>query len=59
MTDEPSASSPATPPPSSGGGGVWRTVGVILAVLMAVGGLAAVGVVILFVIAFNSYGSNK
>lgn len=38
---------------------MWRTVGIVLAVLTAVAGLAVVGFVILFVVAMNSLGSNK
>ena len=38
---------------------IWRTVGIVLAVVMTIAGLAVVGVVIFFVIAINSWGSNK
>ncbi len=49
------------PPPRHTGAGnsVWRTVGIVLAVLVALGGLAVVGFIVLFVVAMNSYGSNK
>ena len=38
---------------------MWRIFGITFAVVMAIAGLAVVGVVIFFVIAINSWGSNK
>ncbi len=41
----------------------WRTalttVGIVLAVVVAVGGLAIVGAAVFFIVAMNNYGSNK
>lgn len=37
----------------------WRIVGFTLAGVMTLAGLAMVAAVIFFVIAFNSFGSNK
>ena len=38
---------------------IWRIVGITLAVLITLAGLAMVAAVILFIVAFNSWGSNK
>lgn len=38
---------------------IWRIVGITLAVVVTLAGLAMVAAVILFVIAINSWGSNK
>ena len=38
---------------------MWRIVGITLAVVMTIAGLAVVAAVILFVVAINSWGSNK
>ena len=37
----------------------WRVLGIVLATLIAVAGLALVAIVVSFAIAMNSYGSNK
>ncbi len=37
----------------------WRAVGITLVVIVTLAGLAMVAAVILFVIALNSWGSNK
>ena len=37
----------------------WRTVGVVLAVVALLVGLAFVALAVLFVVALNSWGSNK
>lgn len=44
--------------PNSAGRG-WKIFGTVVAVVLAVGGLAAIAVVVLFVLAMNSWGSNK
>jgi hypothetical protein len=38
---------------------VWRAVGIAFAVVVTLVGLAMVAAVILFVVAINSWGSNK
>ena len=38
---------------------LWRILGITLAVTVALGGLAFVGVVIFYVIAINAWASNK
>ena len=38
---------------------IWRIVGITLAVIMTIAGLAVVAAIVLFVIAINSWGSNK
>ena len=38
---------------------MWRIFGITLAVILTIAGLAVVGTVIFFVIAINSWGSNK
>lgn len=38
---------------------IWRIVGITLAVVMTIAGLVVVAAVILFVVAINSWGSNK
>jgi hypothetical protein len=38
---------------------VWKTVGVVLAALVAVGGLAVMAYVILLFVALSQWGSNK
>jgi hypothetical protein len=47
------------PPPPRRRANPWRVVAIVLAVVLAVGGLALVGMFLLFVSAMNSYGSNK
>jgi len=37
----------------------WRTVGIVVAVLLAVLGLALGAIVVLFVVGMSQYGSNK
>jgi biopolymer transport protein ExbB/TolQ len=37
----------------------WRAVGITLAVVMTIAGLAVAAAVVLFVVAINSWGSNK
>jgi hypothetical protein len=37
----------------------WRTVGIALTVVLAIAGLAVVAAIVLFVVAINSWGSNK
>lgn len=37
----------------------WRKVGIVVAVVAGVLGLVAIGLVILYVAAMNSYASNK
>ena len=37
----------------------WRTAGMVLAVVVAIGGLAMVAFTIWFVVALGSWGSNK
>ena len=43
----------------AGAGRGWRIFGTVFAVVLAVGGLAAIALVVLFVLAMNSWGSNK
>jgi hypothetical protein len=38
---------------------VWAVIGITLAVLLAIGGLAMVGAMVLFYVAMSHYGSNK
>jgi hypothetical protein len=44
---------------SRGWGRVWLIVALVLAVMAAVTGIAAIGVVIFFAWAISSFGSNK
>jgi uncharacterized membrane protein len=37
----------------------WQVAGLVLVVVLAVAGLVAIGLLILFVIALNNMGSNK
>jgi hypothetical protein len=37
----------------------WRTFGLVLAVIVAIAGLALLAVILFFYAAFNDYGSNK
>ena len=37
----------------------WATFGIVVAVLLAVAGLAFVGLIVLFVVGMGNYGSNK
>jgi hypothetical protein len=37
----------------------WQVAGVVLAVVLAIAGLAAIGLLVLFVVAMNNMGSNK
>ena len=37
----------------------WRVFGIVLIVIIAIAGLAFVAAAVLFVVAVNSYGSNK
>ena len=37
----------------------WRAVGITLAVILTIAGLALVALAVLFVVAINSWGSNK
>ena len=37
----------------------WNVLGMVLAVVAALGGLVVVGLVIAFVLAINAWGSNK
>lgn len=46
-------------PPGSKSRNGWRTFGIVVAVIVALLGVAALAVVVLFVIAINSWGSNK
>jgi hypothetical protein len=45
---------PSKPPWSA-----WKVLGVTLAVLVGILGLAVLGAIILLAVAMNSYGSNK
>ena len=38
---------------------IWTVIGITLAVLMTIGGLAVVGTMVLFVVGMSHYGSNK
>ena len=38
---------------------IWRIVGITFAVILTLAGLAVVAAVVLFVVAINSWGSNK
>jgi hypothetical protein len=38
---------------------LWRVVGITFAVVVVLAGLAVVGLAIAFVVALNSFGSNK
>ncbi|MFZ0324074.1 MAG: hypothetical protein WAN48_08090 [Actinomycetes bacterium] len=37
----------------------WRNVGIVVALILLVMGLAIVGLAVLFVVSVNSWGSNK
>lgn len=37
----------------------WQVLGIVVAAVLVVGGLAAVGVFVFFAIAFANYGDNK
>jgi hypothetical protein len=37
----------------------WEILGIVLACVLVIGGLAMVALFILFLVAFSSYGSNK
>lgn len=57
---------PTTPSPSPGRGPGpsntdrwWRVFGIVLATVFVIGGLAVVAFIVFFVVAINSYGSNK
>lgn len=52
-------SEPSAPTPGSKSHNGWRTFGIVVAVIVALLGVAALAVVVLFVIAINSWGSNK
>jgi hypothetical protein len=41
------------------GRSVWAIIGIILAVVLVIGGLALVGVMVLFFVGLSHYGSNK
>lgn len=45
--------------PQAKGRDVWRIVGIILAVLFVIAGLAVLAFIVLFVVAIASFGSNK
>jgi hypothetical protein len=51
--------SPHQPPPVRSGHSVWTYLGIILAVVLVVGGLAFVGLVALYIVALSNFGSNK
>jgi hypothetical protein len=38
---------------------IWTVIGITLAVLLTIGGLAVVGTMVLFVVGMSHYGSNK
>jgi hypothetical protein len=38
---------------------IWTVIGITLAVLLTIGGLAVVGTMVLFVAGMSHYGSNK
>ena len=38
---------------------IWRIVGITLAVVVTLAGMAMIAALILFVVAINSWGSNK
>jgi hypothetical protein len=38
---------------------IWTVIGITLAVLMTIGGLAVIGTMVLLVIGMSHYGSNK
>lgn len=46
-------------PPEEAGRGIGATIGILVAVLLAVTGLVIVGIAIFFVVALNNMGSNK
>lgn len=56
MTGEPG---PSPSPGPAGADRWWRIFGIVLAAIFVIGGLAVVAFVIFFVVAINSYGSNK
>lgn len=41
------------------GRSVWAIIGIILAVVLGIGGLAVVGVMVLLFVGLSHYGSNK
>ncbi len=58
MSDQPGPS-PARGPGPSTADRWWRVVGIVLGAVFMIGGLAVVAFIVFFVIAINSYGSNK
>jgi len=38
---------------------IWTVIGITLAVLLTIGGLAVVGTMVLLVVGMSHYGSNK
>ncbi len=52
----PESRPPYQPPPSRS---VWRTVGIVVLLLLAICGLVYLGLILLFLLAINSMGSNK
>lgn len=46
-------------PAEEAGRGVGATIGIVVAILLAIGGLVVVGFAIFFVVALNNMGSNK
>ena len=43
----------------AGGRSAWAIIGIILAVVLVIGGLAVVGLMALFFVGLSHYGSNK
>jgi hypothetical protein len=48
-----------TPLKPARGRSVWAIIGIVLAVVLVIGGLAVVGVMVLLFIGLSHYGSNK
>lgn len=59
MPDTPSADVSHDPPPGRPRRSPWAAVGVVLAVVLAVAGLAVVGLFVLVYAAISTWGSNK
>jgi guanylate kinase len=55
----PSRQRPLTRPGSGRAARVWTGVGIVIAVLLVLAGIAVVGFIVFFVVMMNSWGSNK
>ncbi|MFF3563302.1 hypothetical protein ACFYXS_24965 [Streptomyces sp. NPDC002574] len=59
MPDSPSADPPYRPQPRRARRSPWAVVGIVLAVVLGIAGLAVVAAFVLFSVALSNWGSNK